>query len=127
MAIVPMIDAVNPNAWTSLELLTIGVVLSFFLACLTAATWQAFSPRNHRWARMYWVACSVLMWTGVAGLIYFAVFPPEHFDEAGRVVGEIPPEFGFAGAIVTFAFCAALAGFVMKALMRVYRRTRQPG
>lgn len=58
------------------------------------------------------------MWAGTVGLVCFAAFPPERFDKAGHLIGEMPLEFDLAGTLVELSVCAAIVGFVAKAFTR---------
>lgn len=74
--------------------------------------------------RLYRAACGVLVLIGIAGLAGSIAFPPERFDEAGRLIGEMPPAFGLAMAAVEIGLLGTLAGLVWSGLRRLYRRHR---
>lgn len=122
-----MIDIGNPNGLTLAELASIGLCFGTFVVCLIATTRQAFLPKDRLFKRVFWVGCGFLMWAGTVGLVYFAAFPPERFDKAGRLIGEMPFEFGLAGTLVELSLCAAIVGFVVKAFTRDQKPRQERG
>ena len=80
-----------------------------------------------RLARLYWLGCSLLASLGVAGVVLVLIFPPEHFDEEGRLIGEMPPEFAVAWTLIEVAAWAALVGLVAIVLGRALGWLRRRG
>ncbi|MNF04269.1 hypothetical protein D3C80_2037470 [compost metagenome] len=76
MTTVQTIDALDPNAWTTGELINIGLVAALFLVLLVGTTYQAFYAMGSCIKRVYWMAGSVLMWAGIAGWLCITVFAP---------------------------------------------------
>ena len=89
---------------------------------------QSSGRSGSRFARLYWLGCSLLASLGVAGVGLVLIFPPEHFDAEGRLIGEMPPEFAVAWTLIELAAWAALAGLVGIAVGRLlswlFRRRR---
>ncbi len=101
------------------------LVVSAVIVALAVAILAARAAiRGRGVARLYWLACSVPALLGIAGLVLVMVFPPEHFDEAGRLIGEMPPEFALAFTLASWGLAGALAGFAGSGLARLYRRWR---
>lgn len=100
------------------------VFLAVFLVCLGAATWQAISSKRRTWHRLYWATSGLLMWVGGVGSAFFLMFPPDHFDKDGHLIGEMPPEVGFTAAIAQLGFYLALLGLVSIGLTRSSKSVR---
>ncbi|MEI6557805.1 MAG: hypothetical protein WCO00_05305 [Rhodospirillaceae bacterium] len=75
-------------------------------------------------SRRYWIACGLLIGTGLLGVVLVCLFPPEHFDQDGQLIGEMPPEFGFALALVWLGLLGALAGAAALGTIRLWRWQR---
>ena len=75
--------------------------------------------------RAYWTLSAILIGTGLLGLVLVFIFPPEHFDQEGRLIGEMPPEFGIALALAVLGLHAALAGAVVLGALRLWRWLRR--
>ena len=75
--------------------------------------------------RVYWAVCVGLTGIGVVGMMLTVLFPPEHFDQEGRLIGEMPPEFGIAFVLAEFGLMGVLAGGVLRGALRLWRWTRQ--
>ncbi|HEY0834156.1 MAG TPA: hypothetical protein VGE72_09640 [Azospirillum sp.] len=74
--------------------------------------------------RLYWTACAVLLCAGLAGAVLVVLFPTEHYDEFGRLIGEMPPEFGAALGLAALGAAGLLAGGLVLGAMRLWRRVR---
>jgi hypothetical protein len=106
-------------------LLDIALIFGIFLVLLIAATWHAFAAGGCILRQGYWVACSLLMWAGIVGLVYLSFFPPPGtVDGGGRLIGEMPPQFVLVMAIGVLGSFASLLGLVLIGLARVRRRRR---
>lgn len=75
-----------------------------------AATCVAVYRR--RWARLYWIASTLVVFLGGIGMAYVTVDPPQYFDAEGHLIGEMPPEFVGAALVVSLG-CAMLATGVL--------------
>ena len=95
---------------------------SVVVAAAALALWMV--KQNRGLWRLYWAGCCLLIGTGLLGLAAVLVFPPEYFDENGHLLGEMPPEFGIALAVLVLG----LAGASVGAGMYYYRwRRRKKG
>lgn len=73
---------------------------------------------------LYWGACGLLLVLGIAGVVGVVAFPPEHFDDEGHLIGEMPPEFGAALAGAALGALGMVAGLAAIGLARLCRWTR---
>ncbi len=71
---------------------------------------------------LYWAACAFMIAVGVTGLTWVLVFPPEHLDDAGHVIGEMPIEFGIGLLITALGLIGVLAGAVVSGIIWCWRR-----
>ena len=81
-------------------------------------------PGTRGRGRLYWLACRLLVAMGIAGLVLVIAFPPERFDAEGHLIGEMPPAFGLAFAMVEIGLLGILAGLAWTGLGWLWRRRR---
>jgi hypothetical protein len=102
---------------------TIISVLALIIVIVTGATlrtaWHSNGPGKY-----YWTACGILIGGGMIGLVAVLVAPPQHFDEAGRLIGEMPPEFGLFFKLLQAGTAAAVLGFLALGAKRLVRTSR---
>lgn len=77
--------------------------------------------------RLYWGACALLLVLGVAGAVGSGLLPHERFDDAGHLIGEMPPQFGAAVALAALGVMGVLAGLAAKGLAGLRRSRRGAG
>jgi hypothetical protein len=82
----------------------------------------AMARRSTGLEQWYWASCALLMLIGVACAVYVVAHPPEHFDEAGRLIGEMPPEFALACKVVVLGLAGAIAGISARVFLLLRRR-----
>ncbi len=101
-------------------------VLTLFLVLLLVASAALYMLR-HSWGlgRLYWLLCSFLLWGGLISFIGLMIWPPEHYDEAGQLIGEMPPELGAAGLMIQLGLLGTVMGFVLSATVRLGRWVRR--
>lgn len=97
-------------------------VLTPLLVLLLVASAALHMLRHSRGlSRLYWLLCSLLLWGGLISVIGLMIWPPEHYDEVGRLIGEMPPEFGIAVFMIQLGLFGAVTGFVLNAAVRLGR------
>ncbi len=103
-----------------MSLAVVGVILA--LACVTLAVRMAVRCRAA--SRIYWSGCGLLLSVGLLGIAAVFAFPPKHFDEAGDLIGEMPPEFGVSAAFVALGLVGTGVGCIGLAGLRLYQGSR---
>ncbi len=104
--------AFNPNAWTTGELISLGMATVLFMCCLAFSLWKAL--RTDR-SRLYWIACAVLIIAGTLGMVFAPTSAPN--------TGEMPPEFGLATWVMLLGLLATFLGAVWGMLHRLFGKT----
>lgn len=72
---------------------------------------------GRRWHRVYWGGCGLLLAVGLAGMAGVLLVPVEMTDEAGNVLGEMPPAFGVAFLMAVLGLAGVVAGGVVRLLL----------
>ncbi|PWC41355.1 hypothetical protein [Azospirillum sp. TSO22-1] len=72
---------------------------------------------GRRWRRVWWWGCGLLLAAGLAGMVGIVIAPPEHFDEDGNLIGEMPPEFALAFCMAVLGLAGLVAGGVVRLLL----------
>lgn len=78
--------------------------------------------RSHGLARLWWAGCAATTAGGILLMAATLFYPPEEFDAAGNLIGEMPKAFAVALWLVTFGCATTLAGVIGLALRRLMRR-----
>jgi hypothetical protein len=102
------------------------VMLSAF--CILSIALPTFrrARRGRGPARLYWIGCSLLLALGGLGLGLTLLVPPEHFDEDGQLIGEMPAEFALAAGLLALGLLGALAGWAVRGLRWLLGGRRAP-
>ena len=95
------------------------------LAAVLLITALVLAVRSRGFARVGWVACALVIGAGATLLFGIIVFPPEEYDEAGQLIGEMPKAFGPSLALTGLGMIATLAGLIVRGVRRVLRRRRR--
>ena len=99
---------------------TLLILPGFAAALLITAL--VLAVRSRGLARVWWVACALAIGAGSTLLLGVIFFPPEEYDEAGRLIGEMPKAFGPSLALAGLGMIATLAGLIIRGVRRVLRR-----
>ena len=113
-----IIASASALSWADLWL-GAGVCLPPVVAALLF--WQAWSaPR--RGERILGGVGGALISLGALGATFFFLYPPQHNDAMGNLIGEMPPEFGFCVGLVGLGLAVALGLLVIKAARSIGAR-----
>lgn len=94
------------------------LVLTYLIGGGVSAYQALCGKRRRPMQRLYWGACSLALWLGIAGAFHVLLYPPERFDQDGHLLGEMPPEFGLALLVATLGLCGTLIGLAIQWCLR---------
>ena len=117
--------SVTPGS--SLEMLGLGIGMCLVLFVAAATVRLARSPKTPLLERVLaWISIG-LLGTGFAGTLLLNFFPPRHYDAAGRLIGEMPPEFGLCVGLVWLGLVGAICVLFARGLRRALTLRRGEG
>ncbi|PWC33481.1 hypothetical protein [Azospirillum sp. TSO35-2] len=104
------------------------LVAALSAAVLTLlATALVLAVRGRGFARVYWLGCAVLIVGGAALAAGTLYWPPEEFDDAGNLIGEMPPAFAAALMLFQSGVAAMLVGLPVRWMTRAFGRRKPTG
>ncbi len=101
--------AIDPNAWTTGELINIGLFATLYLSCLAFALWKAVHTDH---GSFYWIACAVSIVVGTLTMVFVPLTNPTN--------GEMPPQAGLGAWVMILGLLGTVAAFVWSAVRRIY-------
>ena len=92
------------------------------LVALIVAVWFAVRARGA--TRAWAIVCALMIGGGAALAIGCVFFPPEEYDEAGNLIGEMPKAFGAGLYLAALGVLGVVAGLAARRLHRAIRTCR---
>ncbi|WP_157652041.1 hypothetical protein [Burkholderia ubonensis] len=105
---------ININAKKIVRDLILLAIAHIFIAMIFIAdAINCFQSKS--WRRLYWIiSCGVTM-VGIGGATWVSAFPPDRLDQQGRLIGEMPIEFGGYVMVVFIGMLLSLIGLIVVA------------
>ncbi|WP_157658483.1 hypothetical protein [Burkholderia ubonensis] len=106
------------------EPILLSIARIFITMIFAVAAINFFQRKN--WGRLYLIVSCCVTLVGIAGATWVSVFPPERFDQQGRLIGEMPIEFGGDVMVVFIGMLLSLIGLIVIACQHWCRKIMGP-
>ncbi|WP_157655062.1 hypothetical protein [Burkholderia ubonensis] len=120
-----VIQLINPNAKVIVcNPILLAIAHIFIAIVLIAAAINCLQSKS--WGRLYLIISCGMILVGIGGVTWVSVFPPEHFDQQGRLIGEMPIEFGVYVMVVFIGMLLSFIGLIVVACQHWRKKIMGP-